>query len=162
MVVRSHMFSCSAVLPTELRSPATMVAQPVCSVWFFCFRSARSFLKGYIRRTWNQNEKLRSKLCFGWLGGCGGLVSICCWGYIFTFVPMIVVVVGFFLVSYDFHEAAVAHCLATTRVTIATVLRTVFVRYTVGFQKHSIRVVAKYFFKKGKLKTRVQIGDRKW
>ena len=67
----------------------------------------------------------------------------------------------FFFVSYDFHEAAVAHCPATTRVTIATVLRTVFVRYTVGFQKHSIRVVANFFLKKGKLKTRVQIGDRK-
>ena len=67
----------------------------------------------------------------------------------------------FFFVSYDFHEAAVAHSPATTRVTIATVLRTVFVRYTVGFQTHSIRVVANCFKKKGKLKTRVQIGDRK-
>ena len=53
--------------------------------------------------------------------------------------------------SYDFHEAAVAHCPATTRVTIATVLRTVFVRYTVGFQKHSIRVVANFFKKKMKI-----------
>ena len=74
---------------------------------------------------------------------------------------MIVVVVGFFLASYDFHEAAVAHRPATTRVTIVTVLRTVFVRYTVGFHKYSIRVVAKYVFKKRKLKTRRQIGDRK-